>query len=140
VVHQEETIVGHGGWADYVRAQARFTVPIPDNLDSAIAGPLMCAGTTVWTPMTHYGTSRHENSCAWCRRLGHLAVQFLAKFGTDVTALSVSARKEARGLVQLISLPLAAQTNSLKQQIGLTLLSQLCRQMWSGISILLHCP
>jgi len=32
VVHQKETIVGrHGGWADYVRAQARFAVPIPDN-------------------------------------------------------------------------------------------------------------
>jgi uncharacterized zinc-type alcohol dehydrogenase-like protein len=90
VVHQEETIVGrHGGWADYVRAQARFTIPIPDNLDSAIAGPLMCAGTTVWTPMTHYGVRPGmKTAVLGVGGLGHIAVQFLAKFGTDVTAIS----------------------------------------------------
>ncbi|MGH2415288.1 MAG: NAD(P)-dependent alcohol dehydrogenase [Microcystaceae cyanobacterium] len=96
VIHQEETIVGrHGGWADSVRAQARFTVPIPDNLDSAIAGPLMCAGTTVWTPMTHYGVRPGmKTAVLGVGGLGHLAVQFLAKFGTDVTAMSSTHSKE----------------------------------------------
>lgn len=50
----EQTIVGrYGGWADSVRAQADFTVPIPEGLNPAIAGPLMCAGTTVWSSITH---------------------------------------------------------------------------------------
>lgn len=96
VTHQEETIVGrHGGWGDYVRAQARFTVPIPDKLDPSIAGPLMCAGTTVWTPMTHYGVSPGmKTAVLGVGGLGHIAVQFLAKFGTDVTAISSSRSKE----------------------------------------------
>ncbi len=93
---QQDTIVGrHGGWADYVRAQARFTVPIPENLDSAIAGPLMCAGTTVWTPMMHYGVRPGmKTAVLGVGGLGHIAVQFLAKFGTDVTAISSSHSKE----------------------------------------------
>jgi uncharacterized zinc-type alcohol dehydrogenase-like protein len=96
VVHQEETIVGrHGGWADSVRVQAHFAVPIPENLDSAVVGPLMCAGTTVWTPMTHYGVRPGmKTAVLGVGGLGHLAVQFLAKFGTDVTAISSSHNKE----------------------------------------------
>lgn len=96
VNEQEQTIVGrYGGWADYVRCQEHFAVPIPDNLDSSIAGPLMCAGTTVWTPMTHYGVSPGmKTAVLGVGGLGHLAVQFLAKFGTDVTAISSSHNKE----------------------------------------------
>ena len=92
----EYTIVGrYGGWADYVRAQADFTVPIPDNLDPSIAGPLMCAGTTVWTPMMHYGVRPGmKTAVLGIGGLGHLAVQFLAKFGTDVTAISSTHNKE----------------------------------------------
>lgn len=93
----EYTIVGrYGGWADYVRVQADFAVPIPDKLDLAIAGPLMCAGTTVWTPMMHFGVRPGmKTAVLGVGGLGHLAVQFLAKFGTDVTAISTSHDKEA---------------------------------------------
>lgn len=93
----EYTIVGrYGGWADSVRVQADFAVPIPDKLDPAIAGPLMCAGTTVWTPMMHYGVRPGmKTAVLGVGGLGHLAVQFLAKFGTDVTAISTSHDKEA---------------------------------------------
>lgn len=92
----EQTIVGrHGGWADYVRVQVHFAVPIPENLDPAIAGPLMCAGTTVWSPMMHYGVRPGmKTAVLGVGGLGHLAVQFLAKFGTDVTAISSSHNKE----------------------------------------------
>lgn len=92
----EYTIVGrYGGWADYVRVQADFAVPIPDKLDLAIAGPLMCAGTTVWTPMMHFGVRPGmKTAVLGVGGLGHLAVQFLAKFGTDVTAISTSHDKE----------------------------------------------
>lgn len=86
------TIVGrHGGWASSVRCQAEFAVPIPDELPSGNAGPLMCAGVTVFTPMVEYGVM------PWMRTavvgiggLGHLAVQFLAKFDCEVTAISSS--------------------------------------------------
>ena len=79
----EQTIVGrHGGWADRVRCQARWAVPIPDGLDPATAGPLMCAGTTVWSPLRHQGvTAGMQTAVVGIGGLGHLAVQFLAKMG-----------------------------------------------------------
>jgi alcohol/geraniol dehydrogenase (NADP+) len=88
----QPTIAGrHGGWASSIRCQAKFAVPIPDALSSAEAAPLMCAGVTVFTPMVEYGVM------PWMRTavvgiggLGHLAVQFLAKFGCEVTAISSS--------------------------------------------------
>jgi uncharacterized zinc-type alcohol dehydrogenase-like protein len=93
---QRGTIVGRpGGWASSVRCQAEFAIPIPDALSSENAGPLMCAGATVFTPMVEYGVM------PWMRTavvgiggLGHLAVQFLAKFGCEVTAISSSHDKE----------------------------------------------
>ena len=48
----EGVIVGrHGGFADRVRANARFVLPIPDALDSAAAAPLLCGGITVYNPL-----------------------------------------------------------------------------------------
>lgn len=84
------TIIGRpGGWARSIRCPAKFAVPIPDALSSENAGPLMCAGVTVFTPLVEYGVM------PWMRTavvgiggLGHLAVQFLAKFGCEVTAIS----------------------------------------------------
>ncbi len=85
----------HGGWAESVRCEAKFAVPIPDALESSVAGPLMCAGTTVFTPMLHFGVA------PWMRTavvgiggLGHLAVQFLAASGCEVTAISTSHDKD----------------------------------------------
>lgn len=90
------TIVGHhGGWAETVRCDLDFAVPLPEALPPEDAGPLMCAGTTVFTPMVHYGVA------PWMRTavlgvggLGHLAVQFLAKMGCEVTAISSSHDKD----------------------------------------------
>jgi uncharacterized zinc-type alcohol dehydrogenase-like protein len=90
------TIVGHhGGWAESVRCHWKFAVPLPDGMDSGDAGPLMCAGTTVFTPMYQYGVK------PWMRAavlgiggLGHLTVQFLAKMGCEVTAISSTHDKD----------------------------------------------
>jgi uncharacterized zinc-type alcohol dehydrogenase-like protein len=97
------TIVGHhGGWADRVRCHARFAVKLPDALASEDAGPLMCAGATVFTPMTHYGvTATMKAAVVGIGGLGHLAVQFLAKMGCEVTAISHTHSKddEAKRLI-----------------------------------------
>lgn len=90
------TIVGHpGGWAESVRCHWKFAVPLPDALPSEDAGPLMCAGTTVFTPMVAFAVE------PWMRTavvgiggLGHLAVQFLAKMGCEVTAISSTHNKD----------------------------------------------
>lgn len=92
----EQTIVGrNGAWAERVRSQSRWAIPIPDALDPALAGPLMCAGTTVWSPIRHHGVKSGMNTAVLgVGGLGHLAVQFLAKMGTQVTGLSTTRSKE----------------------------------------------
>ena len=91
-----QTIIGrNGAWANRVRSQARWAIPIPDGLDPSIAGPLMCAGTTVWSPIRHNNVRPGmETAVLGVGGLGHLAVQFLAKMGTQVTGLSSTRSKE----------------------------------------------
>jgi uncharacterized zinc-type alcohol dehydrogenase-like protein len=92
----EQTIIHrHGAFADRVRIDGRWAVPIPDALDPGKAGPLMCAGTTVWSPMRHFGVQPgDEVAIVGIGGLGHLAVQFAHKIGCQVTAISTTHDKE----------------------------------------------
>ena len=47
----------NGGYADSVRANARFVIPIPEALDSEQAAPLLCAGITVYNPLRTHGVN-----------------------------------------------------------------------------------
>ena len=41
-----------GGFADKVRAQWQWVIPLPDQIDIASAGPLLCSGTVSYTHLT----------------------------------------------------------------------------------------
>jgi uncharacterized zinc-type alcohol dehydrogenase-like protein len=85
----------HGGYADRVRANARFVVKIPDALPSEQAAPLLCGGITVYTPMREHGINPSSRvGIVGIGGLGHLAIQFARVFGAEVTAFSTSAGKE----------------------------------------------
>ncbi len=90
------TCVGrHGGFADRVRVQAHFAVPLPDALDPAAAAPLLCAGATVYAPLRGHGVHPASRvGVVGIGGLGHLALQFARAFGAEVTAFSSSAAKE----------------------------------------------
>jgi alcohol/geraniol dehydrogenase (NADP+) len=94
--NERATIVHHhGGWAESVRCEAKFAMPIPDAIESSVAGPFMCAGSTVFTPMVRFGVkSTMRTAVVGIGGLGHLAVQFLAAFGCEVTAISSSHSKD----------------------------------------------
>ncbi len=93
---EERTIVEHcGGWANSVRAEARFALPIPEAIPSVEAAPLLCAGSTVFAPILHHRvTAQMKTAVVGFGGPGHLAVQFLAKSGCEVTAMSPT-RNEA---------------------------------------------
>ena len=56
--NSEATIVGrHGGFADKVRASAVSVFLLPESVDSATAGPLFCAGITVFNPLVQFDIS-----------------------------------------------------------------------------------
>jgi uncharacterized zinc-type alcohol dehydrogenase-like protein len=83
----------HGGFAGHVIAQNRFVFPIPAELESAAAAPLLCGGATVYTPLKLHG--RPKARVAVIGGLGHLAIQFASRMGCEVTAVSTRPDKEA---------------------------------------------
>jgi uncharacterized zinc-type alcohol dehydrogenase-like protein len=91
----EGVIVGrHGGFAERVRAHWAWTVPIPEALDPAKVGPLFCGGITVFNPIVQCGVQPTDRvGVIGVGGLGHLAVQFLNKWGCEVTAFSSSPSK-----------------------------------------------
>jgi uncharacterized zinc-type alcohol dehydrogenase-like protein len=85
----------HGGYADRVRANARFVIPIPETMDSAQTAPLLCGGITVYNPLrTHCVNPTSRVGVVGIGGLGHMAIQFARVFGAEVTAFSTSAAKE----------------------------------------------
>lgn len=85
----------NGGYANRVRANARFVIPIPDTLKSEQAAPLLCGGITVYNPMRTHGVNPSSRvGIVGMGGLGHIAVQFARVFGAEVTAFSSSAAKE----------------------------------------------
>jgi len=86
----EGTIVGrHGGFSDTVRCQAEWAIPLPEGLDMAKAGPLFCGGITVFNPIVQFDVRPTDRvGVIGIGGLGHMAVQFLSKWGCDVTAFT----------------------------------------------------
>ena len=92
------TVMGQhkGGFASVVRADHwLFAHPLPDAIASEHAGPLLCAGTTVFTPLLRYNVKPTDHvAVVGIGGLGHLAVQYLAKWGCEVTAISSTHDKD----------------------------------------------
>jgi uncharacterized zinc-type alcohol dehydrogenase-like protein len=86
----EGTIVGrHGGFADRVRAHWAWAIKLPDSLPAASAGPLFCGGITVFSPIVEFHVRPTDRvGVIGAGGLGHLAIQFLNKWGCEVTAFS----------------------------------------------------
>ena len=93
----EQTIVGRpGGFADKVRANQEWVVPLPETLNAVSAGPLFCGGITVFNPIVQFDIKPTDRvGVIGIGGLGHMALQFLKAWGCDVTAFSSSADKEA---------------------------------------------
>lgn len=86
-----------GGYSSRIRVHESFVFPVPAELSSIDAAPLMCAGLTVFSPLVRnrVGESDVKNVViAGIGGLGHYAVQFAKALGAHVTVFSHSADKE----------------------------------------------
>ena len=94
--HKQETIVGrYGGFADRLRAQWTWVRPLPDALDLAKTGPLLCGGVTVFAPfLKHKNSPTARLGVIGIGGLGHMALQFANKWGCEVHAFTTSDSKE----------------------------------------------
>jgi uncharacterized zinc-type alcohol dehydrogenase-like protein len=94
------TIVGHrGGFASHIRAHWAWTIALPEKLNFADAGPLLCGGVTVFAPLMMHTRPTSRVGIIGIGGLGHMAVKFAAAYGCDVTAFTSSESKfeEAKG-------------------------------------------
>ena len=76
-----------------------WAIPLPEKLNFADAGPLLCGGTTVFAPLFMYSKPTDRVGVIGIGGLGHMAVKFAAAYGCDVTAFTSSEKKfeEAKG-------------------------------------------
>jgi alcohol/geraniol dehydrogenase (NADP+) len=85
---------GHGGFADHLIVDSRFCFPLPEDLPTDLAGPLLCGGITVYSGLRFAGMSSGQRiGIIGVGGLGHLAVQFAHKLGNDVTVFTTTQDK-----------------------------------------------
>ena len=95
----QPTIVGHrGGFASRARSHWAWAIPLPEKINVAEAGPLLCGGITVFNPIARFAKPTSRVGVLGIGGLGHMGVKFAAAYGCDVTAFTSSESKfeEAR--------------------------------------------
>ena len=86
-------------WSNYVVVPAGRLAKIPDTIASEHAGPLMCAGQTVWLPLARTVVRPWDTvGVVGIGGLGHLAIQFAAKMGCKVVVFSGTGSKREEAL------------------------------------------
>jgi len=91
----EQTIVNRpGAFATHVRCHWVWATPLPAGIDPAKAGPLYCGGITVFNPLVQFDVKPTDRvAVVGIGGLGHMALQFLNKWGCHVSAFTTSDNK-----------------------------------------------
>jgi D-arabinose 1-dehydrogenase-like Zn-dependent alcohol dehydrogenase len=77
-----------GGYQQYMIARQEALALLPEGLDAAEAGPLLCAGITTFNALRHSGAGPGDLvAVQGIGGLGHLGIQYAAKFGYRVVGI-----------------------------------------------------
>ncbi|MDB5019533.1 MAG: Alcohol dehydrogenase GroES domain protein, partial [Pedobacter sp.] len=88
--------ITQGGYSTFVVVDEDFVINIPASMDLAAAGPLLCAGITVYSPLRHWGvTTGMKVAILGMGGLGHIAVKLAKALGAEVTVFTTSPDKVA---------------------------------------------
>jgi D-arabinose 1-dehydrogenase-like Zn-dependent alcohol dehydrogenase len=83
-----------GGYAEYMIAPFEALASVPEELTSADAAPLLCAGITTFNSLRHSGAGPGDLvAVLGIGGLGHLGVQFARKMGFRTVAIARGADK-----------------------------------------------
>ncbi len=84
-----------GGYAEVMIAEARGIASIPDELSSAEAAPLLCAGITTYNALRNAGLRGGDLvAVQGIGGLGHLGIQFARRMGFRTVAIGRRREKE----------------------------------------------
>jgi propanol-preferring alcohol dehydrogenase len=88
-------VTADGGYAEVMIAEARGIASIPDELGSAEAAPLLCAGITTYNALRNAGLRGGDLvAVQGIGGLGHLGVQFARQMGLHTVAIGRGREKE----------------------------------------------
>lgn len=86
----------YGGYSRHIVVREDFVLRLPAGLDPARAGPLLCAGITVYSPLRTWNVGPGSRvGVIGIGGLGHLAVRLAAGLGAHVTVITRSEAKAA---------------------------------------------
>lgn len=90
----------YGGYALYNRSPSHFVIKIPDEISSAAAAPMLCAGITTYSPLKYYGCGPGKRvGVVGLGGLGHFAVLWAKALGAEhVVAISRKSSKASDAL------------------------------------------
>lgn len=89
----------YGGYSNVIVADENYVLRIPDSLPLNRAAPLLCAGITLYSPLTHWKAGPGKKvGILGLGGLGHMGVKIAKALGAEVTVLSHSDRKREDAL------------------------------------------
>jgi uncharacterized zinc-type alcohol dehydrogenase-like protein len=85
----------HGGYSTHVVVDENYVLRIPDGIELDVAAPLLCAGITLYSPLSHWNAGPGTQvAIIGMGGLGHMGVKIAHAMGAEVTVLSQSLRKK----------------------------------------------
>jgi uncharacterized zinc-type alcohol dehydrogenase-like protein len=84
----------YGGYSTSIVVDEKFVLRIPENIDEKGAAPLLCAGITTWSPMSHWKVKKGDKvGIIGLGGLGHMGVKFANALGAHVVMITTSPSK-----------------------------------------------
>jgi alcohol dehydrogenase (NADP+) len=84
----------YGGYSSQIVVDQHFVLRISDKLDPAAAAPLLCAGITTYSPLSHWKVGKGDKvGIVGLGGLGHMGVKFARAMGAHVVLFTTSANK-----------------------------------------------
>ncbi|MEU1309301.1 NAD(P)-dependent alcohol dehydrogenase [Streptomyces cinnamoneus] len=88
-----------GGYSTHLVVDENYALRIPESIPLDAAAPLLCAGITLYSPLTHWQAGPGKKvAVVGLGGLGHMGVKLAHAMGAEVTVLSQSLRKKDDGL------------------------------------------
>lgn len=86
--------ITQGGYSRMMVVDEDFILKIPSAMDLALAGPLLCAGITVYSPLRRWSVGPDQKiGVIGFGGLGHIAVKLANAMGAEVTVFTTSPDK-----------------------------------------------
>ncbi|KAK4742328.1 hypothetical protein SAY87_000329 [Trapa incisa] len=92
-----------GGFSGELVVDKKFVVKIPEGMAAEQAAPLLCAGVTIYSPLSHFGLKKAglRGGILGLGGVGHMGVKIAKAMGHHVTVISSSDKKREEALGHL---------------------------------------